>query len=74
MFRVPQFYLEKESEVFRDMFTLPIAQDAVADGCGDEQPLKLDGVMKDDFRQLLRVIVPIRGPNTAHFIRPCGPQ
>jgi hypothetical protein len=56
LFRVPRHHFEQESEVFRDMFQLPIAEDATPDGCSDEQPLRLDGILKQDFRQLLRVM------------------
>jgi hypothetical protein len=58
LFRVPRSYLEEESEVFREMYQLPIAENTTPDGCSDEQPLRLDGVKKEDFRQLLRVLIP----------------
>jgi hypothetical protein len=58
LFRVPRHHFEQESEVFRDMFQLPIAEDTTPDGCSDEQPLRLDGILKQDFRQLLRVMFP----------------
>jgi hypothetical protein len=58
LFRVPRRYFEQESEVFHDMFRLPVAEDAIPDGCSDEQPLRLDGILKEDFRQLLRVMFP----------------
>ena len=40
------------------MFQLPVAEGVVPDGVGDEQPLFLDGVYREDFRQLLRVMFP----------------
>lgn len=58
LFRVPRYYFEQESDVFRDMFQFPVAEGAVPDGCSDEQPLRLDGIKKEDFRQLLRVMFP----------------
>jgi hypothetical protein len=58
LFRVPRCYFEQESEVFRDMFQLPVAKGTTPDGCSDEQPLRLDGIVKEDFRQLLRVTFP----------------
>ena len=58
LFRVPRHRFEQESDVFRDMFQLPVAENTIPDGYSDEQPLRLDGVAKEDFRQLLRVMFP----------------
>jgi len=58
LFKVPRCYLEQESEVFGNMFQLPVSEDAIADGTSDSHPLHLDGVNKDEFRQLLRVMHP----------------
>ena len=41
------------------MFRLPVASGAVPDGLSDEQPLLLEGVGRDDFTQLLRVMFPL---------------
>ena len=40
------------------MFKLPQNPDAAADGLSNDQPLRLDGVKSQDFRQLLRVMYP----------------
>jgi len=58
LYRVPRHPFEQESEVFRDMFGLPIVKGAIPDGLSDEQPLHLEGIMKEDFRQLLRIMFP----------------
>ena len=58
LFRVHRRYFEQESEVFRAMFQLPVGNGVVADGSSDEQPLRLEGVKKEDFRQLLRIMFP----------------
>lgn len=47
---------EHESEVFRDMFHLPTPVDGVIDGTSREHPLRLDGVKKNDFVPLLKVM------------------
>ncbi|KAI0933356.1 hypothetical protein AcV5_005519 [Taiwanofungus camphoratus] len=47
---------EHESEVFRDMFHLPTPVDGVIDGTSREHPLRLDGVKKNDFVSLLKVM------------------
>lgn len=44
--------------MFCDLFGLPLARDAPVDGSSDEQPLRLEGIKENDFRQLLRVMYP----------------
>jgi hypothetical protein len=58
LFCVPRHHFIEQSEVFRDMFELPVATDTVPDGLSDEQPLQLEGVSEADFRQLLRLMFP----------------
>ncbi|GBE86157.1 hypothetical protein SCP_0900340 [Sparassis crispa] len=58
LFKVTRRNLESDSEVFRDMFAMPVSGNATADGSDDEHPLRLEGVAKEDFAQLLRVIYP----------------
>jgi len=60
LLRVPKHHFVEQSEVFRDMFELPVANDTVPDGLSDEQPLRLEGVSIADFRQLLRAMFPSR--------------
>jgi hypothetical protein len=43
--------------VFRDMFKLPKSADS-AEGTCKEHPVKLEGIRKSDFEQLLRVMFP----------------
>jgi len=49
-----------ESEIFSDMFQLPTptVDGHALDGSSDDQPLRLDGIKKSDFLQLLRVMFP----------------
>lgn len=51
-----------ESEVFADMFELPPPSgqgvEAALDGSDDDKPLRLEGIKKSDFEQLLRVMFP----------------
>jgi hypothetical protein len=58
LFKVPRGPFERNSEVFQDMFRLPVPENTVPDGSSDEHPLRLDGVKKNDFRQLLKVMFP----------------
>ncbi|KAF9021719.1 hypothetical protein BDP27DRAFT_355934 [Rhodocollybia butyracea] len=64
LFRIPLNILAAESEVFRDMMNLPAPLDA--EGSSDENPILLEDVSQEDFRQLLRVLSPpqkFREPN-----------
>lgn len=58
LFKVPARNFMTESEVFETMFKLPQTPDTAADGFSDDQPLRLEGIKSDDFRQLLRVMYP----------------
>lgn len=58
LFKVPRRYFEQDSAVFRAMFQLPVPESAIPDGMSDQQPLRLDGIAKKDFRQLLRTMYP----------------
>jgi len=60
LFKVPRRYFEEDSEVFRDMFQLPVPKDVVPDGCSRENPLRLEGIAKEDFKQLLKIMYPKR--------------
>jgi len=58
LFRVPRHTLEAQSTVFLDMFSFPPPPDTEVEGSSDEHPIRLDGVMADEFRQLLKVLYP----------------
>ncbi|KAE9405135.1 hypothetical protein BT96DRAFT_358816 [Gymnopus androsaceus JB14] len=55
LFRVPINGLAAESQIFRDMMEFPASGN---EGLSDQNPIRLDGVLRDDFRQLLRVLCP----------------
>ena len=55
LFKVPRGPFQTESIVFRDMFLLP--QGEIVEGLDDERPIKLDGIAKSDFEQLLKVLL-----------------
>ena len=60
LFRVPRRNFAMDSEIFSDMFQLPASTDGTPpDGSSDERPLRLDGIKKSDFIQLLRVMFPL---------------
>jgi len=58
LFKAPRRYFEEDSEIFRTMFQLPIPENVVPDGSSKENPLRLVGIEKNDFQQLLRVMYP----------------
>jgi hypothetical protein len=58
LFRVHRAIFD-QSEVFQDMFRVPGSGDAVTDGTDDEHPLILHGYTAEDFRQLLKVTMPL---------------
>lgn len=53
LFKLPRCLFEESSEIFRDMFSLPIQEGIPYDGSSDDHPLVLEGVRKIDFRRLL---------------------
>ena len=57
LFKVPRFYFEKNSSIFRDMFALLPANREV-EGTDDANPIKLESIRKVDFQRLLRVMFP----------------
>jgi hypothetical protein len=62
LFKVPRRNFAIESEIFSDMFQLPAPTDGTSpppDGLSDDRPLRLDGIKKSDFIQLLRVMFPL---------------
>jgi hypothetical protein len=56
LFKVPWHYFKQNSGAFQAMLAEAFPNVEVVDGCDDCQPLHLDGVAKDSFRALLRVI------------------
>lgn len=58
LFRIPRFVLQ-DSEIFEVMFSVPVPKGTIVDGADDEHPLRLDGLHADDFRQFLRVVLPM---------------
>jgi len=61
LFKVPRRNFAIESEIFSDMFQLPVPSEdeRALDGSSDDQPLRLDGIKKSDFIQLLRAMFPL---------------
>jgi hypothetical protein len=58
LFRVPRGIFE-QSEAFQDMFRIPAPDNAVVEGSDDDHPLHLEGYLSEDFRQLLRIVLPM---------------
>jgi hypothetical protein len=59
LFKVPQCYFVKNSDIFRTTFTLPQGGNSNAERTSDENPLELEGISKVDFQRLLKVMYPL---------------
>jgi hypothetical protein len=57
LFKVPRLYFERNSGIFRDMFSVPPG-DKPTEGSCDENPLALKSIQKVDFQRLLRAMFP----------------
>ncbi|KAF8834877.1 hypothetical protein BDN67DRAFT_975699 [Paxillus ammoniavirescens] len=57
LFKVPRSPFETESTVFKDMFSLPVGGLEGVEGLDDDKPIRLEGTKKDDFEQLMRVLL-----------------
>ncbi|KAI6037831.1 hypothetical protein EDC04DRAFT_2091870 [Pisolithus marmoratus] len=56
LFRVPREPFQRESKFFRDKFSSLQGDGGEVEGLSDEKPIRLDGVKKNDFEQLLKVL------------------
>jgi len=65
LFKVPRLYFEKNSNVFGDLFALPLGNND-AEGSSDENPIRLESIGKVDFQSLLKVMYPETGLQTPH--------
>ncbi|CAL1710181.1 unnamed protein product [Somion occarium] len=54
LFRVHRYFLTRDSEFFRGLFTCPPPPGEVAEGQSDEKPIILEGVKESEFRCLMR--------------------
>ncbi|KAF8331264.1 hypothetical protein F5887DRAFT_1081271 [Amanita rubescens] len=66
LFKVPRQLFVHQSQVFRDMLSLPVPPGTKADGTSDDQPLTLDGITAIDFIRLLRYLIPIKQSSDSH--------
>jgi hypothetical protein len=57
LFKIPRYALQRESVVFRDMFSLPTSPHQV-EGLTDEMPIRLEGASAIDFERLLELLYP----------------
>ncbi|KAK0454498.1 hypothetical protein EV421DRAFT_420827 [Armillaria borealis] len=62
LFRAPRYQFIKHSDTFRAMFTLPQADADAVEGNTDDKPIRLYGVDKIDFEQLLNFMYPLDIP------------
>ncbi|KAF8627772.1 hypothetical protein AX17_006137 [Amanita inopinata Kibby_2008] len=60
LFKVAKYMFVEQSQIFRDMFTLPTPKGVEPDGSSDKYPLLLEGVKSQDFVQLLKCLYPLQ--------------
>ncbi|TDL18868.1 hypothetical protein BD410DRAFT_774612 [Rickenella mellea] len=63
LFKVPRIFFEEQSTVFRDWFMLPPGgenSEIIPEGTSDKQPIRLEGVKKDDFAAFLKLLIPLK--------------
>ncbi|KAI6017585.1 hypothetical protein BKA83DRAFT_1745139 [Pisolithus microcarpus] len=56
LFRLPREPFQQESRFFCDKLSSSQGEDGEVEGLSDEKPIRLDGVKKSDFEQLLKVL------------------
>jgi len=64
LFKVPRYLLERNSDTFASLFTLPVpvSSHAQTEGQSDENPIVLEGIRRIDFEWLLTVLYPLDTP------------
>lgn len=55
---MPRIRFEVDSKVFATMFLLPPGEAAAVEGVDEKSPIKLEGIRRRDFRNLLHAIYP----------------
>ncbi|KAF8345186.1 hypothetical protein F5887DRAFT_1196373 [Amanita rubescens] len=60
LFKVHRHLFVRLSQVFRDMYAIPVCGDAGPNALSVDQPLVLEGIEKKDFIQLLRCLYPLQ--------------
>ena len=59
LFKAPRAPFEEKGSVFLDAFKLPpVDHPAGGEGSSDAHPLVLEGIERDEFRALLRIMSP----------------
>ncbi|TDL16856.1 hypothetical protein BD410DRAFT_807754 [Rickenella mellea] len=70
LFKVPRIFFEGQSTVFDGMFMLPLGgadHMSCEEGTADSNPIRLDGVSKDEFASFLKFLIPLNLLDTVHF-------
>jgi len=67
LFRVPKYMLVESSPAFETMFSLPQASDDRVEGRSDENPVRLEGIDPQPFKNLLRLLYPLKSLSQATF-------
>ena len=57
LFNVHRYFFQRDSAVFRDMFSIPSAIEG--DGASEKNPITLEGVKSADFASFLSCLYPL---------------
>lgn len=66
LFQFPCYCLERSSEMWKNAFA--VLQGSIDEGSSDKNPIKLQEVKKEDFRNLLEVLLPLKIPPSFEHI------
>ncbi|KAF8508864.1 hypothetical protein BU17DRAFT_56511, partial [Hysterangium stoloniferum] len=67
LFRVPIYMLVESSPIFAAMFSLPQGSNDSVDGQSDKNPVRLEGIDPQAFKNILRLLYPLIPLLTAAF-------
>lgn len=57
---MPEHELKAHSHVFENMFSMPPnSEDGAVEGTSDDKPIHLEGVKKEAFKLLLKLLYPL---------------
>ena len=59
LYCVHRYFFVRDSETFRDMFTLPLEDREIPEGNCEDNPIHLHGESSEDFEAFLSVLYPV---------------
>ena len=59
LFKVHRFFFQRDSPVFKSMFSLPVPLNERPEGEVEENPIHLHGIKSIDFERFLSILYPM---------------